>query len=136
MADVYLNPAGGTFQLDRPILDIEFVAGASGAVPTSIADYVRAAGIESMALSATGVYTVHLSQNWVGLCRGTFSVEQATYNAAHAQQGYVTGDGDVTDATDPTVVFQATRPDTGAAIAVTEGDIVRITLEFNRQDNQ
>lgn len=136
MADAYLNPAGGTYQLDRPTLDIEFVAGASGAVPTSVSGYVRSAGINSMELAATGVYTVHLRENWIGLCRGTMQVEQATYDASHGQQGYVIGGTDVTDADDPIVVFQMTRPDTGAAIAVTEGDTVRITLEFNRQENQ
>ncbi len=121
------------FQPGRVTLDIEFAAGTSGAVPTDLADYVRSNGIDSMELAATGVYTVHLSDSYVALIGGTFSVQQATYSASAGQEGYVIDTGtDVTDSDDPSVTFQCTQPGTGAATAAVSGDIVRITLTLQR----
>ncbi len=119
------------FQPGRVTLDIEFAAGSSGAVPTSLSDYVRSNGIDSMDLAATGLYTVHLSDCYVGFIGGTLSIEQATYDASHACRGEVAV-ADVTDADDPLVTFQAIQNGTGAAAAATSGDIVRITLTLQR----
>ncbi len=119
------------FQPGRVTLDIEFAAGSSGAVPTTLGDYTRSSGIDSMSLAATGLYTVHLSDCYTGLISGTFSVEQATYDASHACRGEV-DTADVGDATDPLVTFQAIQNGTGAAVAATSGDIVRITLVLQR----
>ena len=132
--DRYCNQDEAAFQAGRIILDIEFVAGSSGAVPTALSGYVRSAGIDSMSLAATGKYTVHLTDSYIGLASASMQVTQATYSAAAGQQGYPIV-VDVDDATDPLVTFQMTRPDTGAAIAVTASDTVRIKLELLRLEN-
>jgi hypothetical protein len=129
--DRYVNQDGASFQPGKITLDVKFAAGSSGAVPTAIADYLIAAGIESMSLAATGLYTVHLSDAYIRLTRGTFQVIQATYDASHGCRGEVAVE-DVDDASDPLVTFQCVRNDTGAAVAVTSGDIVCITLELQR----
>jgi hypothetical protein len=120
-----------SFQPGRVVLDIEFAAGSSGAVPTALSGYTRKAGIASMDLAATGVYTVHLSDVYQGLIGASFSVEQASYDATHACAGDVI-DSDVSDSPDPLVTFQAFNNSAGAAAAVTSGDIVRITLVLQR----
>ncbi len=119
------------FQPGRVTLDIKFAAGTSGAVPTELGDYLISNGIDSMSLAATGKYTVHLSDSYVALIGGSFSVIQATYSASAGQTGYVIVD-DVTDSTDPLVTFQCVQPGTGAATAVVEADIVCITLTLQR----
>ena len=129
--DRFCSQDEAAFNRGRIILDIEFAAGSSGAVPTDLADYTRCQGIDSMELAATGLYTVHLSDSYVGFAKGTFSVEQATYDASHGCRGEV-DTTDVGDDTDPLVTFQCIQNGTGAAVAVTSGDIVRITLELIR----
>ncbi len=129
--DRYTNQDGSAFQPGKVMVDVEFVAGSSGAVPTSLAGYVRAEGIASMDLAATGVYTVHLQDAYFACTRATFQVVQATYDASHACNGDPIDD-DVSDGTDPLVTFQAYDNATGAAAAVTASDTVKITLELTR----
>ncbi len=128
--DRFVFTDSSDFQPGVVNLDIVFTAGTSGAVPTSLAGYTLASGIEGMALSGTGLYTITLTDGYVEFLGGTFSVEQATYDATHGQTGYPV-DADVTE--DPaTVAFQCVNPGTGAATAVTSGDIVRINLRLQR----
>jgi hypothetical protein len=134
--DRYINQDEGAFQPGRVKLDIQFTAGTSGAVPTTFSAFTIADGLDGslttpMTLTGTGVYTCLLADAYVRLLSAKFSVIQATYNAAHGQEGYVITNS-VTDATTPAVAFQCTRPDTGAAVAVTSGDVVCITLELQR----
>ncbi len=129
--DRFCSQDEAAFNRGRIILDIEFAAGSSGAVPTTLGAYTRCQGIDSMSLAATGLYTVHLSDSYVGIAKGTFSVEQATYDAAHGCRGEV-DTTDVGDDTDPLVTFQCIKNSDGTAVAVTSGDIVRITLELIR----
>ena len=131
--DRYCNQDEAAFQAGRIILDIEFVAGSSGAVPTSLSGYVRSAGIDSMSLAATGKYTVNLTDAYVGVAKADFKVQQGTYDATHARMGDVIVNS-VTDGTAPLITFQAVNS-AGAATAVTASDTVRITLELLRLDN-
>jgi hypothetical protein len=85
-----------------------------------------------MELAATGVYTVHLTDSYVGLISADMTVQQDGYAAAEGTKGYPVLPTDVTSSSDPVVVFQLTRPDTGAAVAATEAAIVRITLVLQR----
>jgi hypothetical protein len=132
--DRYINQDEGAFQPGRVVLDIKFAAGSSGAVPTTFADFTLADGLDGTtpaSLAATGKYTFNLADSYVRLIRGTFMVTQATYDASHGCTGDVIVE-DVDDATSPLVTFQCIRNDTGAAVAVTSGDIVNVTLELQR----
>jgi len=128
--DRYTNQDGASFQPGEEHIWVEFVAGTSGAVPSALSGYVRADGIASMALAATGLYTVTLQDSYVACLGGSFDVMQATYSAAAGWRGAIVSKA-VTGTT-PTVVFQCVRPDTGAAIAVVEGDTVIIHLVLQR----
>lgn len=128
--DRFTNQDGSNFQPQVVTLDIKFTAGTSGAVPTDITGYTVASGIEDMVLSGTGLYTVNLSDTYFRLLGGKFSVIQATYDASHGQEGYIVVDS--ADLGTPLVSFQCTRPDTGAAVAVTAGDVVCIQLRLQR----
>lgn len=132
--DRFCNQDEAAFQPQRIILDVKFTAGTSGAVPTAFSDFTIADGLDGttpMALAATGKYTCYLADAYVRLLSGTFQVTQGTYDASHGQQGYVIVDS-ANDGTTPLVTFQCTRPDTGAAVAVTSGDVVSIRLELQR----
>ena len=129
--DRYTNQDASSFQPGKVTIDIQFVAGTSGAVPSALSGYVRADGILGMVLSATGVYEVLFQDAYVGLDSESFRVQQATYSAAAGAAGDLIVN-DVSSGTSPSVTFQCFRRDTGAAIAVTEGDTVRITLVLQR----
>jgi hypothetical protein len=129
--DRYTNQDSSAFQPGRVTLDIEFVAIASGDAPAALSSFVRSEGIIDVTLAATGVYTVLLQDSYVGLARGTFRVQQATYSASAGAAGDLIVN-DVSSGTSPSVTFQCFRRDTGAAVAVVEGDTVRITLELLR----
>src|SRR5215831_18083781 len=105
MADRFFSHDEETAQIGRVVLDIEFVAGSSGAVPTALSGYVRSMGIDSMSLAATGLYTVNLTDNYTGIAQASFRVQQASYDATHARMGDVTVNS-VSDATTPLVTFQ------------------------------
>jgi hypothetical protein len=89
-------------------------------------------GIASMALASTGLYKVTLQDNYLALARATMQVMQATYDASHGCRGEINAEDVAGASGDPYVQFQCVRNDTGAAVAVTSGDIVLITLELEQ----
>lgn len=133
--DRFCNQDAAAFQPGIIELDVIFTAGTSGAVPTTFGDFTMADGLDGttpMELAATGLYTCYLADAYVALLPGsTFQVIQATYDASHACRGEIDTD-DVADGTTPLVTFQAVQNGTGAAAAVTEGDVVHIHLRLQR----
>lgn len=103
-------------------------------MPSTFAGYTVADGLDGTtpaSLAATGKYTFNLADAYVRLLDARMTVIQATYSASAGQTGYPIVD-DVDSGTAPLVTFQLTRPDNGAAIAGTEGDICMVTLELQR----
>lgn len=132
--DRYCNQDEAAFQPGRIILDIIFPFGTSGAVPSTFADFTVADGLDGTtpaSLAATGLYTFNLADAYVRLLHATMTVDQATYSAAAGQTGYLVTNS-VDSGTAPLVTFQLTRPDTGAAVAGTSGDICYVHLELQR----
>lgn len=133
--DRFVNQDGAAFQIGVVEVDVIFTAGVSGAVPSTFSDFTACDGLDQttpMALAATGLYTVNLADAYVRLLPGSsFQVVQATYDASHGCRGEINAVS-VADTT-PTVQFQCVRNDTGAAVAVTAGDVVMIHLRLQRQ---
>jgi hypothetical protein len=124
--------ANRTFFQDSGSLDkglrhlyVEFVAGTSGAVPTTRTGYLHTNGIKNVTLASTGKYKVHLQDPYLSLADWDVNIEQVTYANTHG--GMVTvapADITVTDGTDPSIVFQVRSTDgNGTAVALTSGDM-------------
>jgi hypothetical protein len=128
MADRYLHQDSSDFQPGVQILDIEFTAGSSGAVP-ALSAFARRAGVASIVLTATGVYTVTLQDTYWALLNWTFNVQQATYDATHGSKATLTSEAVKTS---KTVVFQVRKDSDSTAVALTSGDKVKITLRLQK----
>lgn len=102
-------------------INLQFTAGTSGAVPARGTAGTRMAGIASVALSGTGLYTVTFQDTWFAILGVYSGVYQATYNVAHCGQFTSTPAGTTTSS----IALQGRTMDgVGTAAALTAGDVM------------
>ena len=129
MADRLLYQDSSDFHPGITFINLQFTAGTSGAVPARGAAGSRFAGIASVVLTATGVYTVTFQDTWYSILSVQSGVYQVTYSATHG------GAFRSTPAqTLPTgVVLQCTTTDgVGTPVALTSGDVMWATFKMSR----
>jgi len=120
MADRRLYQDMAPFHPGEAVINLQFTAGASGAVPSRTATGSRFAGVATVVLTATGVYTVTFQDKWYSILGYVSGVYQATYNATHGGQFRSTP----AQTLNTGVVLQCTTTDgVGSAVALTAGDV-------------
>jgi hypothetical protein len=103
-------------------LYLEFVAGASGAVPATL---VRSKGIRSVVLTSTGLLTVNLSQPWSKNFFAAGSITQASLSAVTGLIVTPAAASTVTSTTAPKLVFNMLAA-AGTAANMAVGDVFRM----------
>lgn len=121
MADRKGFQDGADFHPGTFFINLQFTAGTSGAVPTRTATGSRFAGVSTVVLSGTGLYTVTFQDTWYSILGYEAGVYQATYNVAHC--GQFTSTPALT--TGSSVALQGRTMDgVGTAAALTSGDVM------------
>jgi hypothetical protein len=127
MADRRLYQDGGSFHPGEARINLEFTAGTSGAVPSTL---TRRAGIASVVLSGTGLYTVTFQDTWFSALGFDYEILQATYTNTHGGMITVTPTGFTTSS----CALQVRSTDgNGTAVALTSGDVLKATFRMARQ---
>lgn len=119
----------GFYQQGHNFLALQFVSEASGAVPTfGGSAYTFCAAMESLVRSATGLYTLTLTDKWTEFvcAKGGVLQTAGTYDAAKASEVEVYA----VDLANRTIKFVTKRPDSGAAIDMEAGDVLWLQLEL------
>lgn len=115
-----------SFQPGRTYIDLQFTAGASGAVPTT---FIKDAGITSVTKTGatTGIYVVTLSQVYLAglLSFPVIGIKQATYSATTGACFALLTTNAVATTGAITVTFVNAA---GAAVDLAEGDIVYFSV--------
>lgn len=126
MADRYLKTDGASFHPGVVDIFLEFTAGTSGAVPTTL---TRAAGIASVVLSGTGLYTVTFQDTYWSVLGWNVNILQSSFDKTHG--GTVTVDSD--DITTKAIPLQVRSTDGNmTAVALTSGDVLKATFKVAR----
>lgn len=130
MGDRYLNKDGGDFHPGVVEINLQFTAGTSGAVPARTATGSRFAGILSVVLSGTGLYTVTFQDTWYSVIGVMSGVYQASYNKTHGGQFQATPNA---LAGVSSVALQCQTTDgNGTAAALTSGDTMWAVFKLAR----
>lgn len=129
--DGYLNKDGASFHPGEVYVNLEFTAGTSGAVPSKL---TRSAGIASVVLTATGIYTVTFRDNYVSLIKADVDIWQATYDVTHAGKVVIKPAEVLPHAAGgATVALRCyTTNGVATAAALTSGDILQARFTFAR----
>ena len=110
-------------------INLQFTAGTSGAVPSRTATGSRFAGVSSVVLTATGVYTVTFQDTWYSVISVNSGVYQVTYDKTHGGQFTSTPAQTLTSG----VVLQCRSTDgNGTAVALTSGDVMWAVFKLAR----
>ena len=129
MADRQLYQDGADFHPGTAEINLQFTAGTSGAVPLRTATGSRFAGIATVVLTATGVYTVTFQDKWYSVIGVESGVYQVTYDKTHG--GMFTSTPAQTLTTG--VVLQCRSTDgNGTAVALTSGDVMWAVFKMAR----
>ena len=129
MADRYGYQDGADFHPGTNYINLQLTAGASGAVPLRTAAGSRFAGVASVVLSGTGLYTVTFQDTWFAILGIDSGVYQAIYNVAHC--GQFTSTPALT--TPSSVALQGRTMDgVGTAAALTSGDVMWAIFKVSR----
>jgi hypothetical protein len=127
MADRYLDTDGASFHAGVTDIFLEFTAGTSGAVPSVL---TTSAGIASVVLSGTGLYTVTFQDTWFKALDYNCNILQVTYSATHGGTVRVTP----ANFTNNSIALQVTTTDgVGTAVALTSGDVLKATFKMASQ---
>jgi hypothetical protein len=130
MADRLAYQDSADFHPGVVIINLQFTAGTSGAVPSRTAAGSRFAGITSVVLSGTGLYTVTFQDTWYSVIAVQSGVYQATFDKTHG--GMFTSTPTLT--TTSSVALQCRSTDgNGTAVALTSGDVMWARFVMTRQ---
>lgn len=123
--DRFVNQDGANFQAGVVNVDLVFVAGAAGAVPST---FIKADGIASVTKS-TNDYIVQLQDYYIAQLASPVEVQQAVYNASTgACEGHVTASSVDTNGRLTMSFYNAA----GTAVSLATGDILRATFRLQR----
>ena len=131
MASRKLYQDGASFHPKEQTVNLQFTAGTSGAVPAFTVAGWRRAGIASVVLTATGIYTVTFQDTYVGLIKADVDILQATYDVTHAGKVVIKPAEVLVSAATPTIALRCyTTNGVATAAALTAGDVLqaRFTL--------
>ncbi len=130
MADRLTYQDSSDFHPGVVTINLQFTAGTSGAVPSRTATGSRFAGISTVVLTATGVYTVTFQDTWYSVLSVESGVYQATYDKTHG--GMFTSTPTLTTTSGVTLQCRSTDGN-GTAVALTSGDVMWATFRMSRQ---
>ena len=129
MADRQLYQDGADFHPATVDINLQFTATTAGAVPATTAAGWRRAGIASVVLSGTGLYTVTFQDKWYSILGYTAGVYQVTYDKTHAGAFISTPATTLSSS----VALQAISTDgNGTSVALTSGDIMWAIFKMAR----
>lgn len=130
--DRYLQRDRAGFQPGVVDCFMEFTAGTSGAVPALTA-FARRAGIRSVVLTATGIYTVTFQDSVVALLDFHVDILQATYSVTAAGKVVVKPAEVLVSAATPTIALRCyTTNGVATAAALTAGDVLKASFTLQR----
>lgn len=127
MADRKLYQDDASFHPGEVAINLEFTAGTSGAVPSTL---TRRAGITSVVLTATGIYTVVFQDTWYAALAYSANILQATYDVTHATN-IVVKPAEFT--TSGIVLRCYTGNGVATAAALTSGDVIKARFTMAKQ---
>ncbi len=135
MASRKLYQDGASFHPKEQIVNLQFTAGSSGAVPAFTVAGWRRSGIASVVLTATGIYTVTFQDTYVGLIAYTANILQATYDVTHAGQVVIKpAEVLVSAAGGGTIALRCfTNNGVATAAALTSGDVLQARFWLSGQ---
>lgn len=125
--DRFTNQDTASFQDNVVWIDLDITLGTSGATTGIVPAF--GAGIKSIALSGTGIYTVTFQDGYRDCLNVIPGVIQATYSASGAV--YMTWTSDNSATATPTVVLVA-RTAAGAAVTPATGDRLKLSFRMKR----
>lgn len=120
------NQDVSSFHPGEVFVNLQFTAGTSGAVPAFTAAGWRRAGIASVVLTATGIYTVTFQDSYVSLLSYTVNIQQATYDVTHASLAVIKPAEVLVSANPATIAIRLyTGNGVATAAALTSGDVLQ-----------
>lgn len=128
----YPGKDSASFTPGKTDMVLQFTSGAGGAVPATLTKrngYGKGAAINAVERTGTGAYTAKVARRWAEFAGGWGNVLVAgAYGADVAHDVKILA----VDLAAKTVTFVTCQPGTGAVADPGSGDIVILTLRFNR----